>query len=96
MGNILLKIFNKTSNNRGMPSKFPFSTEGVAPTLWYAQRYNLDENLEEIAPTTDFTCTENLLGFPLRKFNKEKKCLSNNTSSVEFIFLAFEDSNNLG
>ena len=28
----------------------------MAPLLWYPERYNLDGNLEEIAPTTDFIC----------------------------------------
>ena len=31
--------------------------EGLAPALWYPQRYNLDGNLEDIAPTMNFTCT---------------------------------------
>ena len=40
-----------------MPSQFWSVTEGMAPPLWYPQKYNLDGNMEDIAPTTDFTCT---------------------------------------
>ena len=35
----------------------------MAPLLWYPQRYNLDEDLEDVAPTTDFTCTRCHYGF---------------------------------
>ena len=37
-----------------MPSQFLSSTEGMAPPLWYLQKYNLDGNLEDIAPTNGF------------------------------------------
>ena len=40
-----------------MSSQFRSTPEGRALPLWYPQRYNLDGNLEDIAPTTDFTCT---------------------------------------
>ena len=40
-----------------MPSQFWSAPEGMAPPLRYPQRYNLDGNLEDIAPTTDFACT---------------------------------------
>ena len=40
-----------------MSSQFWSVTEGLAPPLWYPQRYNLNGNLEDIAPTTDFACT---------------------------------------
>ena len=41
----------------GMPSQFWSATEGLPTPLCYPQRYNLDVNLEDIAPKTDFTCT---------------------------------------
>ena len=37
---------------------FYLSRMGMAPPLWYTQRYNLGGNLEDIAPMTDFTCTK--------------------------------------
>ena len=30
-----------------MPSEFSFATEGMAPPIWYSQRYNLHRNLED-------------------------------------------------
>ena len=37
-----------------MLSQFWTDTEGMASTLWYPLRYNLNDNLEAIAPTSDF------------------------------------------